>query len=133
MAVLVATRKGAFVLQGDAGRRTWKVGAPLQLGHIVHHMVLDPRDRKTILMAARTGHLGPTVFRSKDGGKTWKEATRPPAFRVAKEGEKKHVVDHTFGSPQRTRASRNVGMRGLRRRGSSAAKTRAILGIRWRG
>jgi photosystem II stability/assembly factor-like uncharacterized protein len=72
------------------------MGAPIFLGHVIHHLVADPRDGKTILMAARTGHLGPTVFRSKDGGKTWKEASRPPAFRVAAEGEKKHVVDHTF-------------------------------------
>jgi len=26
------------------------------------------------LYAARTGHLGPTIFRSTDGGKRWKEA-----------------------------------------------------------
>ena len=44
------------------------------LGHIVHHAVVDPRDGKTLLAAARTGHLGPTVFRSTDGGRTWKEA-----------------------------------------------------------
>ena len=31
-------------------------------------------------MASRTGHLGPTVFRSTDLGGTWTEATRPPAF-----------------------------------------------------
>ena len=28
----------------------------------------------------RTGHLGPTVFRSTDLGRSWQEATRPPAF-----------------------------------------------------
>ena len=29
-------------------------------------------------MAAKPGHIGPTVFRSGDGGKTWKEAAQPP-------------------------------------------------------
>jgi hypothetical protein len=72
--LLIGTRKGAFILGGDPTRRTWKLSAPMFLGHIVHHVVLDPRDRRTILMAARTGHLGPTVFRSTDFGKTWKEA-----------------------------------------------------------
>jgi photosystem II stability/assembly factor-like uncharacterized protein len=96
VAVLVATRKGAFLLRSDAARRTWKVGAPIFLGHIVHHLVQDPRDRRTLLMAARTGHLGPTVFRSTDLGKTWKEAARPPAFPKAPEGQKGRVVDHTF-------------------------------------
>jgi photosystem II stability/assembly factor-like uncharacterized protein len=68
----------------------------LFLGHIVHHMLLDPRDRRTLLLAARTGHLGPTVFRSTDMGKHWKEARRPPAFAKAPAGEKGRVVDHTF-------------------------------------
>jgi photosystem II stability/assembly factor-like uncharacterized protein len=31
-------------------------------------------------MAIRTGHLGPTVFRSNDYGASWREARTPPAF-----------------------------------------------------
>jgi hypothetical protein len=38
------------------------------------------RAMRNVLAAARTGHLGPTVFRSLDAGKTWKEAAKPPAF-----------------------------------------------------
>ena len=49
-------------------------------------MLLDPRDRRTLLVAARTGHLGPTVFRSADFGRSWREAKRPPAFPKAKDG-----------------------------------------------
>jgi photosystem II stability/assembly factor-like uncharacterized protein len=95
-AVLVGTRKGAFIIRADKPRRAWKVSAPIFFGHIVHHMVLDPRDRRTLMVAARTGHLGPTVFRSTDFGKTWKEAERPPAFARAPEGEKGLVLDHVF-------------------------------------
>ena len=29
------------------------------LGHIINHLVLDPRDGRTLLAAANTGHLGP--------------------------------------------------------------------------
>ena len=94
--LLVSTRKGAFILRGDASRRTWTLTGPLFLGHVVHHLVLDSRDGRTLLMAARTGHLGPTVFRSTDFGKSWKEAERPPAFRKAGEGEQGRVVDHVF-------------------------------------
>ena len=94
--LLVATRKGAFTLRSDRARRTWKIAGPMFFGHIVFHMVLDPRDRRTLLVAARTGHLGPTVFRSTDFGKTWKEASKPPAFPKAPEGEKGRVVDHVF-------------------------------------
>ncbi|MGH8619411.1 MAG: glycosyl hydrolase [Burkholderiales bacterium] len=96
LTLLVATRKGAFLLKGDKTRRTWTTTGPMFFGHIVYHMVLDPRDRRTLLAAARTGHLGPTVFRSTDMGKHWKEAAKPPAFPKAREGEKGRVVDHTF-------------------------------------
>ena len=96
VALLIATRKGAWVLKSRDGRCNWELEGPAFLGHIAHHIVQDPRDRRTVLMAARTGHLGPTVFRSTDGGNTWKEASKPPAFRKAAEGEKGRVVDHVF-------------------------------------
>src|SRR3990167_428930 len=94
--VLVATRKGAWLFHGDTARRTWRVDGPHFLGHVISHLVLDPRDGRTLLAAAKTGHLGPTVFRSTDRGRNWKEAARPPAFAKAPEGEKGRTVDHTF-------------------------------------
>jgi hypothetical protein len=94
--VLVATRKGAWIYHGDASRRAWRVDGPHFLGHTISHLVLDPRDGRTLLAAAKTGHLGPTIFRSTDMGKTWKEAARPPAFEKAPEGQKPRSVDHTF-------------------------------------
>ena len=94
--LLIGTRKGAFTLRSDGSRRTWKLSPPMFLGHIVHHMRLDPRDRRTMLMAVSTGHLGPTVYRSTDAGKTWKESSAPPAFRKVPEGEKGRSVDHVF-------------------------------------
>jgi photosystem II stability/assembly factor-like uncharacterized protein len=47
-------------------------------------------------MAAKTGHLGPTVFRSTDRGKTWTEARQPPAFRKAADGETPRAVERVF-------------------------------------
>ena len=90
--LLVATRKGLWSLIADASRRQWKLVGPQFLGNIVHHAMLDPRDGKTLLAAARTGHLGPTIFRSTDRGRTWKEASAPPAF----EPGSGRTVDHTF-------------------------------------
>ena len=98
--VLVATRKGAWLFHSDKKRKTWRADGPHFLGHIVNHMVLDPRDGRTLLAAAKTGHLGPTVFRSTNLGRTWKEAAKPPAFAKSADGpgaEKRgHAVDHTF-------------------------------------
>ena len=94
--VLVATRKGAWLYHGDSSRQTWRVDGPHFLGHVVSHLVLDPRDGRTLLAAAKTGHLGPTIFRSTDLGRTWNEAAKPPAFAKAPEGEKGRAVDHSF-------------------------------------
>jgi hypothetical protein len=91
----IATRKGAWLMRSDGARRNWTLEGPHFLGHIVHHLVLDPRDQRTLLAAAKTGHLGPTVFRSTDLGKTWKEAQQPPAFAKRDDGTGR-VVDHTF-------------------------------------
>ena len=43
--LMVATRKGAFLLWPDAERNDLRVDGPHFLGHILHHVVLDPRDR----------------------------------------------------------------------------------------
>jgi hypothetical protein len=92
----IGTRKGAFALRKNLLRRKWQVLGPYFLGHIIHHVVQDPRNPKHVLMAAKTGHLGPTVFRSADRGRTWKEATQPPAFRKAAEGETARAVERVF-------------------------------------
>ena len=94
--VMVATRKGVWLYHGDAARKTWRAEGPHFLGHVISHVVLDARDGRTLLAAAKTGHLGPTVFRSTDLGRTWKEAAQPPAFAKAPAGEQGRAVDHTF-------------------------------------
>ena len=68
--LLVGTRKGAFFIRSDRARRSWALAGPHFLGNIVNHLVLDPRDGKTLLCAVRAGHLGPTVFRSTDSGRS---------------------------------------------------------------
>ena len=96
LVLLVATRKGAWLLHGDAERRRWRVDGPHFLGQNISHLQLDPRDGRTLLAAAKTGHLGPTVFRSTDLGRTWTEARQPPAFGAAANGLPGRAVDHTF-------------------------------------
>jgi hypothetical protein len=92
--LLVGTRKGAWIYRSDADRGRWSVEGPLFLGQIINHFVQDPRDPAVMLMAASTGHLGPTILRSADGGRTWTEAKAPPAF---PKGEPHgRSVDHAF-------------------------------------
>jgi len=102
VALLVSTRKGAFILRSDKARRAWRTAGPMFFGHIVHHMVLDSRPGptakggRTLLASTSTGHLGPTMSRSYDFGKTWKESAGPPAFPKAPEGQKGRAVNHSF-------------------------------------
>jgi len=96
LVLLVATRKGAWLFHGDARRKTWTADGPHFLGHTISHLQLDPRDGRTLLAAAKTGHLGPTIFRSTNLGRSWKEAQRPPAFAQASGGMPGRAVDHVF-------------------------------------
>ncbi|HSO40773.1 MAG TPA: sialidase family protein [Labilithrix sp.] len=92
--LLISTRKGLWTLRSESDRADFRLEGPQHLGHIVHHTVLDPRDGRTLLAAVRTGHLGPALLRSVDGGKTWKESAQPPAF--PKGEPRARAVDHVF-------------------------------------
>ncbi|MCB1692399.1 MAG: hypothetical protein KDI19_06505 [Pseudomonadales bacterium] len=94
--LLVGTRKGAWIYKSDDARRSWQVDGPHFLGGIINHFILDPRDQKTMVMANKAGHLGPTIFVSTDFGKHWQEATRPPAFPKSNEAGEGRAVSHTF-------------------------------------
>jgi hypothetical protein len=94
--LLVGTRKGAWIYAGDAEGDGWRVQGPLFLGHIIHHFVADPRAPGVLLISASTGHLGPTIYRSEDGGASWTEATRPPAFPKAEDPKAARSVSYSF-------------------------------------
>src|SRR5260370_32036017 len=80
---------------GGAGRQ-WKLAGPQFLGHVIHHVVQDPRQPRVLLLAAKTGRLGPTVFRSTERARSCREAARPPAFRKASDGEEARAVQRRF-------------------------------------
>ncbi len=94
--LLIGTRKGAFFLKSDGDREKWKLRGPELYGQIVNHVVLDPRDGETMLFATRPGHLGPTIMRSTDGGKTLQEARLPPAFAQGRGALRPRTVGHVF-------------------------------------
>ncbi|MDQ3025221.1 MAG: glycosyl hydrolase [Pseudomonadota bacterium] len=94
--VLVGTRKGLFVLEADRRRRSWRMEGPHFLGQVVNHAVVDPRDRRTLLAGVKAGHLGHTVYRSGDFGKTWQESSAPPAFPKSAPGAAGETVSHVF-------------------------------------
>jgi photosystem II stability/assembly factor-like uncharacterized protein len=80
--LLLGTAKGGFALE-SADRKSWKLRGPFLLGARTHDLRADPRGGHTWLMSSTGGHLGPTIYRSTNAGRTWKEATLPPRFEKA--------------------------------------------------
>jgi photosystem II stability/assembly factor-like uncharacterized protein len=87
--ILVGTRKGGYIVEGDASRKRWKVSAPVQKGAEVFHMIADPRHRGDVYACVNSWLWGPVLYRSRDYGKKWSEIgtplmettkTRPPRF-----------------------------------------------------
>lgn len=66
--VLVGTKKGGFILHSE-DRRKWSAMGPYMAGTGVYHMMLDPRDGRTVYAAAPnpSEHWGPAVFRWRIG------------------------------------------------------------------
>ncbi|HEY0639459.1 MAG TPA: exo-alpha-sialidase [Pseudonocardiaceae bacterium] len=69
--VLVGTRKGAFVLTSDAGRRDWEIRGPLFGGWELYHLKGSPADPDRIYASQSGGWFGQVIQRSDDGGVTW--------------------------------------------------------------
>jgi photosystem II stability/assembly factor-like uncharacterized protein len=69
--VLVGTRKGAFVLDSDGKRQSWKVTGPYFAGWEIYHVKASPADPNRLYASQSSGWFGQIVQRSDDGGRTW--------------------------------------------------------------
>jgi photosystem II stability/assembly factor-like uncharacterized protein len=67
--LLVATRKGLFVLESD-DRRDWQLRGPFCEGWPIYHAVHDPASGALYAAAASEWH-GVGVWRSEDRGESW--------------------------------------------------------------
>ena len=106
--LIIGTKKGAWVL-GSEDRKDWEISKPLFFGQEVYHLVADPREPKSLIAATATGHMGPTVFYSNDGGVNWKESSKPPAFPEMTEEEAamsdlKHIITRSVGFEREVQA-----------------------------
>jgi photosystem II stability/assembly factor-like uncharacterized protein len=71
--VLVATRKGLFVLESE-NRKDWKTKGPYCESWPLYHAIYD-HDSGTIYAAAASEWLGSSVWRSSDLGETWEQSS----------------------------------------------------------
>ena len=72
--LLVGTPKGAFVLDGDPGRKAWSVSTPQCGGWPVHDISVDPATGSWYAGAGSPWY-GPAVWRSDDRGATWSHSS----------------------------------------------------------
>ena len=69
--VLVGTRKGAFILGSDGGRKRWSVSGPHFPGWELYHLKGSPADPDRIWASQSSGWFGQVIQRSDDGGRSW--------------------------------------------------------------
>src|SRR6266446_2216805 len=72
--LLVGTKKGAFILESDPGRRAWRVSEPRCDGWPIQDINFDPKTG-TLYAGGGSAWYGPTVFRSEDLGVTWTQSS----------------------------------------------------------
>src|SRR5690606_14277308 len=68
--VLLGTKKGAFILESDARRRSWELRGPFCETWPLNHVIGDPSNG-VIYAAGGNEWFGPAVWKSTDLGKTW--------------------------------------------------------------
>jgi len=69
--IWVGTRKGAFSFS-STDRKLWTAEGPILTGEEVHHVAQDPRHPKHLYATGGNAWIGPHLYASRDGGKTWK-------------------------------------------------------------
>ncbi len=72
--LLVGTKKGAFILESDAARRSWAIRGPSCEGYPIQDISRDPATG-TLYAGGGSPWYGPTVFRSDDLGATWTQSS----------------------------------------------------------
>ncbi|MBR0662528.1 WD40/YVTN/BNR-like repeat-containing protein [Neoroseomonas oryzicola] len=77
--LLLGTKKGAFIAEGDAGRRDWALRGPFCETWPINHAIADPATG-TIWAAGGNEWFGPAVWRSEDLGRTWTHSSAGLAY-----------------------------------------------------
>ncbi len=82
--VLLGTKKGAFIAESDADRRSWKLRGPYCETWPINHVVADPKTG-AIWGAGGNEWFGPAVWKSTDLGETWTHSSEGLAYAEGEE------------------------------------------------
>lgn len=77
--LLIGTKKGAFILEGDAGRQSWALRGPFCEAWPINHVIADPADG-AIYAAGGNEWFGPAVWKSSDRGASWTHSSEGLAY-----------------------------------------------------
>jgi hypothetical protein len=77
--VLVGTRKGCFLIDGDVDRRSWEIRGPYCEGWPIYHAVYD-RGAGAIYAAAASEWHGAGIWRSSNLGESWELSSEGLAY-----------------------------------------------------
>ena len=81
--ILLGTKKGPFILEGDALRRSWQLRGPFCETWPINHVIADPATG-TIYAGGGNEWFGAAVWKSEDLGATWTHSSEGLAYQ---EGE----------------------------------------------
>ena len=79
--VLLGTKKGAFILEGDATRRSFALRGPYCDNWPMNHMVAD-KASGTLYAGGGNEWFGPAVWKSDDLGATWTHSSDGLAYQA---------------------------------------------------
>jgi photosystem II stability/assembly factor-like uncharacterized protein len=82
--VLLGTKKGAFILESDAERRSWRLRGPYCETWPMNHVIADPAT-KTIYGGGGNEWFGPAVWKSTDLGETWTHSSQGLAYQAGEQ------------------------------------------------
>src|SRR5580704_4854737 len=77
--VLLGTRKGVFILESDAARKSWQQRGPYCETWPINHAVADAATA-AIFAGGGNEWFGPAVWKSEDLGATWSHSSRGLAY-----------------------------------------------------
>ena len=77
--ILIGTKKGAFILESDAERRSWELRGPFCETWPMNHVIADPATG-TIYGGGGSEWFGPAVWKSGDLGATWTHSSAGLAY-----------------------------------------------------
>jgi photosystem II stability/assembly factor-like uncharacterized protein len=80
--VWLGTRKGGYLVESDTRRKKWTVHPAFHTDKEIYRIAPDPRHPGTAYVAANSGWWGPSLFRTRNAGRSWTEVSVPGTPRL---------------------------------------------------